>query len=93
MNAKKSDVKGTKEKKVLEKGADSSLEESSSSISSEESIESKDKMAESLQHLVQVGSFDPSVISWKRWLQQVKGAFKILKVTGEDRVPYILQFL
>ena len=35
---------------------------------------------------IQVEHFDPDTMCWKRWRQQCEGAFKILKITGEDIV-------
>ncbi|XP_048513420.1 uncharacterized protein K02A2.6-like [Athalia rosae] len=42
---------------------------------------------------VLVELFDPASMPWKRWLQRFDGAMTIHKITGEDKVPYILHHL
>lgn len=37
--------------------------------------------------------FDQETMSWKRWLQRLKGAFSIFNISGNARVPYLLHYV
>ena len=42
---------------------------------------------------VEIEKFNPNQISLKRWLQHLNGALKIMGISGEARVPYLLYHL
>lgn len=45
------------------------------------------------KEILHIDKFDPTQFKWKRWLQQLEGAFVISKIEGEARLPYLLHFI
>ena len=52
-----------------------------------------DSVLVSKENPLQFEKFDNSVMKWKRWIQQLEGAFVIMETPTEKKLPYLLHFL
>ena len=44
-------------------------------------------------HSIQIEHFYANSMTWKRWHQQCEGAFTILKIQGEKRLPLLFHYI